>query len=62
MCVCAHVHMYMQVYLLPGANTQLLPFVPRYFRQKLSKMGFIIYGNEDSPVVPVLVYQPGKLW
>jgi len=24
-------------------------------------MGFIVYGNEDSPVVPLLIYQPGKL-
>ncbi|KAG8584008.1 hypothetical protein GDO81_008635 [Engystomops pustulosus] len=33
----------------------------RYFRQKLHKLGFIIYGNEDSPVVPVLLYMPGKV-
>lgn len=24
-------------------------------------MGFITYGNEDSPVVPVLLYMPGKV-
>ena len=24
-------------------------------------MKFILYGNEDSPVVPILVYQPGKI-
>lgn len=33
----------------------------RYFRQKLVEKGFIVYGNEDSPVVPILVYFPGKL-
>ncbi|XP_005995088.1 serine palmitoyltransferase 3 [Latimeria chalumnae] len=33
----------------------------RYFRQKLHELGFIIYGNEDSPVVPVLLYMPGKV-
>ncbi|XP_063774612.1 serine palmitoyltransferase 3-like [Pseudophryne corroboree] len=33
----------------------------RYFRQRLRDLGFIIYGNEDSPVVPVLLYMPGKV-
>uniref|UniRef100_A0A4W3K9V8 serine C-palmitoyltransferase n=1 Tax=Callorhinchus milii TaxID=7868 RepID=A0A4W3K9V8_CALMI len=33
----------------------------RYFRQHLQQMGFIIYGNEDSPVVPLLLYMPGKV-
>ena len=28
----------------------------RYFRQKLVNMGFIVYGNDDSPVVPVMLY------
>ncbi|XP_053315933.1 serine palmitoyltransferase 3 isoform X2 [Spea bombifrons] len=33
----------------------------RYFRKRLQDMGFITYGNEDSPVVPVLLYMPGKV-
>lgn len=33
----------------------------RYFRRRLHELGFIIYGNEDSPVVPLLVYVPGKI-
>lgn len=33
----------------------------RYFRQRLNKMGFIIYGNEKSPVIPVLLYMPAKV-
>ncbi|XP_063146244.1 serine palmitoyltransferase 2 [Candoia aspera] len=33
----------------------------RYFRRQLKKMGFIIYGNEDSPVVPLMLYMPAKL-
>ncbi|KAM3930740.1 serine palmitoyltransferase 3-like [Leptodactylus fuscus] len=33
----------------------------KYFRQRLHDLGFIIYGNEDSPVVPVLLYMPGKV-
>ena len=24
-------------------------------------MNFIVYGNEDSPVVPILIYHCGKL-
>ncbi|XP_077351234.1 serine palmitoyltransferase 3 [Festucalex cinctus] len=32
-----------------------------YFRAKLKKLGFIIYGNDASPVVPVLLYMPGKV-
>ncbi|KAF7489675.1 Serine palmitoyltransferase 2 [Sarcoptes scabiei] len=27
----------------------------RYFRRKLIKMGFIVYGHDDSPVVPLLL-------
>ncbi|KAM9249606.1 serine palmitoyltransferase 3 [Dugong dugon] len=33
----------------------------RYFRQRLREMGFIVYGNEESPVVPLLLYMPGKV-
>uniref|UniRef100_A0A8C5I5Y1 serine C-palmitoyltransferase n=1 Tax=Gouania willdenowi TaxID=441366 RepID=A0A8C5I5Y1_GOUWI len=33
----------------------------RFFRAKLKEMGFIIYGNDDSPVVPILLYMPGKV-
>lgn len=33
----------------------------RYFRQRLHQMGLIVYGNEDSPVVPVLVYMLSKI-
>ncbi|XP_030603958.1 serine palmitoyltransferase 3 isoform X2 [Archocentrus centrarchus] len=33
----------------------------KYFRARLKEMGFIIYGNNDSPVVPVLLYMPGKV-
>ena len=32
----------------------------RYFRDKLKKMGFIIYGSPSSPVVPTLIYLPAK--
>ncbi|XP_075060060.1 serine palmitoyltransferase 3-like isoform X2 [Mixophyes fleayi] len=33
----------------------------RYFRQRLRDLNLIIYGNEDSPVVPVLMYMPSKV-
>ncbi|XP_076874265.1 serine palmitoyltransferase 2b isoform X2 [Brachyhypopomus gauderio] len=32
-----------------------------YFRRRLHEMGFIIYGNEDSPVVPLMLYMPAKI-
>ncbi|XP_068199199.1 serine palmitoyltransferase 2b [Antennarius striatus] len=33
----------------------------KYFRRKLHDMGFIIYGNSDSPVVPLMLYMPAKI-
>ncbi|XP_075720646.1 serine palmitoyltransferase 3-like isoform X2 [Rhinoderma darwinii] len=33
----------------------------RYFRQRLHDLNLITYGNEDSPVVPVLMYMPSKV-
>ena len=33
----------------------------RYFRRKLVDMGFIIYGNRNSPVVPMLLYLPARV-
>ncbi|XP_076129485.1 serine palmitoyltransferase 2b [Alosa pseudoharengus] len=32
-----------------------------YFRRRLQESGFIIYGNEDSPVVPLMLYMPAKI-
>lgn len=32
-----------------------------YFRERLVEMGFIVYGNEHSPVVPILLFMPGKI-
>ncbi|KAE8600922.1 hypothetical protein XENTR_v10013457 [Xenopus tropicalis] len=42
-------------------RVQQLEANTRYFRQKLRDVGFITYGNEDSPVIPVLLYMPGKV-
>lgn len=33
----------------------------RYFRRRLNQIGVIIYGNEDSVVVPMLVYFYSKI-
>ncbi|XP_054714181.1 serine palmitoyltransferase 2-like [Uloborus diversus] len=33
----------------------------QYFRRKLKQKGFIIYGNEDSPIVPLMLYFPSKI-
>ncbi|XP_074657569.1 serine palmitoyltransferase 2-like [Tubulanus polymorphus] len=33
----------------------------RYFRRRLQEMGFIVYGNKDSPVVPLIIFMPTKL-
>lgn len=33
----------------------------RYFRRQLMRMGFIIYGNSDSPIVPLMLYMPAKI-
>lgn len=32
-----------------------------YFRKRLQEMGFIIYGNNDSPVVPLMLYMVAKI-
>lgn len=33
----------------------------KYFREKLVQMGFIVYGNYASPVVPVMMFMPSKI-
>lgn len=33
----------------------------KYFRDKLIKMGFIVYGNPSSPVVPAMLFMPTKV-
>ena len=32
-----------------------------YFRNKLKELGFVIYGDQGSPIVPLLVYHPAKV-
>lgn len=40
---------------------QRLAFNARYLSSGLRKLGFIVYGHRDSPIVPLLIYQPAKM-
>ena len=40
---------------------QRLAFNSRYVRLGLKRLGFIIYGHDDSPVIPLLLYHPAKI-
>ena len=33
----------------------------RYVRLKLKEKGFVLYGNDHSPVIPLLLYHPGRV-
>lgn len=33
----------------------------KFFRTELKKLGFIVYGNEASPIVPMLLFMPAKI-
>ena len=33
----------------------------KYFRRKLQQMGFIVYGHDDSPVIPLMLFMPAKI-
>uniref|UniRef100_A0A4W5RSA4 serine C-palmitoyltransferase n=1 Tax=Hucho hucho TaxID=62062 RepID=A0A4W5RSA4_9TELE len=46
---------------LGGVRLRQLSENTTYFRRKLREMGFIIYGNDDSPVVPMMLYMPAKI-
>ncbi|EGG00177.1 uncharacterized protein MELLADRAFT_23775, partial [Melampsora larici-populina 98AG31] len=38
-----------------------LAFNARYLSSGLRKLGFIVYGNRDSPIIPLLIFHPGKM-
>ncbi|AEO68784.1 c3e265f3-2474-458c-8ea8-ea0d72ff4829 [Thermothielavioides terrestris] len=40
---------------------QRLAFNSRYLRLGLKRLGFIVYGHDDSPIIPILLYNPGKM-
>ncbi|KAK7530841.1 serine palmitoyltransferase-like protein 2 [Phyllosticta citribraziliensis] len=50
--------------LMPGQGEerlQRLAFNSRYLRLGLKRLGFIVYGHDDSPIVPVMLYNPAKM-
>ena len=50
--------------LNPGQGAerlQRLAFNSRYLRLGLKRLGFIIYGHDDSPIIPLLLYHPAKM-
>ncbi|KAG9003841.1 serine palmitoyltransferase component [Tulasnella sp. JGI-2019a] len=42
-------------------RSRRLAFNSRYLSLGLVKLGFIVYGHPDSPIIPLLVFNPGKL-
>ncbi|KAF2773197.1 serine palmitoyl transferase subunit [Teratosphaeria nubilosa] len=40
---------------------QRLAFNSRYLRLGLKRLGFIVYGHDDSPIIPLLLYHPAKI-
>ena len=50
--------------LCPGQGEerlQRIAFNSRYLRLGLKRLGFIIYGHDDSPIIPLLLYNPAKM-
>lgn len=50
--------------LVPGQGEerlQRLAFNSRYLRLGLKRLGFIVAGHDDSPIVPLMLYNPAKL-
>jgi serine palmitoyltransferase len=50
--------------LAPGQGEerlQRLAFNARYVRLGLKRLGFIIYGHDDSPIIPLMLYHPAKM-
>lgn len=50
--------------LAPGQGEerlQRLAFNSRYLRLGLKRLGFITYGHDDSPIIPIVLYHPGKM-
>ncbi|PWY77349.1 PLP-dependent transferase [Aspergillus heteromorphus CBS 117.55] len=50
--------------LVPGQGEerlQRLAFNSRYLRLGLKRLGFIVYGHDDSPIIPILLFNPAKM-
>lgn len=50
--------------LCPGQGEerlQRIAFNSRYLRLGLKRLGYIVYGHDDSPIIPIMLYNPGKM-
>jgi len=50
--------------IAPGQGQERLDrlaFNSRYLRLGLKRLGFIIFGHDDSPIIPVMCYNPAKM-
>lgn len=50
--------------LVPGQGEerlQRIAYNSRYLRLGLKRLGFITYGHDDAPIIPVMLYNPGKM-
>ncbi|KAF2838031.1 serine palmitoyltransferase 2 [Patellaria atrata CBS 101060] len=50
--------------LSPGQGEerlQRLAFNSRYLRLGLKRLGFIVVGHDDSPIIPLMLYNPAKM-
>ncbi|KAI0902626.1 serine palmitoyltransferase [Annulohypoxylon nitens] len=50
--------------LVPGQGEerlQRIAFNSRYLRLGLKRLGLIVYGHDDSPIIPVALYNPAKI-
>jgi serine palmitoyltransferase len=50
--------------LVPGQGEerlQRIAFNSRYLRLGLKRLGYIVYGHDDSPIIPIVLYNPAKM-
>ncbi|KAI1003981.1 Serine palmitoyltransferase 2 [Podosphaera aphanis] len=50
--------------IVPGQGEerlQRIAFNSRYLRLGLKRLGFIVYGHDDSPIIPIIIYNPAKM-
>ncbi|KAK0674270.1 pyridoxal phosphate-dependent transferase [Cercophora samala] len=40
---------------------QRIAFNSRYLRLGLKRLGYIVYGHDDSPIIPIMLYHPAKI-
>ncbi|PBP17476.1 serine palmitoyltransferase 2 [Diplocarpon rosae] len=40
---------------------QRIAFNSRYLRLGLKRLGYITYGHDDSPIIPIMLYNPAKM-